>query len=56
MMRLRPHTPRPNPVETEWREAGAATEDTSFGCPDKMRDAIIRMPHNGEMPIANTFE
>ena len=56
MMRLPPRTPQLNAIEIEWREVRAGTADTFFGSLDKMRDDIIRMLHNGEMPIVKTFE
>ena len=56
MIHLRPRTPQLNPIETEWRGVRAATADTFFGSLDKMRDVIIRMLHNREMPVVKTLE
>ena len=56
MIHLPPHTPQLNPIGIEWREAREATVDTFFRSLDKMRDVIIRMLHNGEIPIVKTFE
>ena len=44
-----------NPIEIQWREIKAAIADI-FGGLDKMRDAIIRMLHNKEIPIVRLFE
>ena len=56
IIHIPPHTPQLNPIETEWREIKAAMADTFFGGLDKMRDAIIRMLHNKEIPIVKLFE
>ena len=56
MVHIRPHAPQLNPLETEWREIRAAIADIFFGCLDRMRDAIIRMFHNGEIPIVKMFD
>ena len=56
MVHIPSHTPQLNPIETEWREIRAAIADIFFGDPDRMRDAIIRMFHNGEIPIVKLFD
>lgn len=43
-------------IEIEWREIKAAIADTFFGGLDKMRDAIIRMLYNKEIPIVRLFD
>ena len=54
MMRLGPRTPQPNPIEAEWRKVSSAAAHIFFGSLDRMRDVMIRMSHNGEMPIVKT--
>lgn len=56
IIHIPPHTPQLNPIEIEWREIKAAIADIFFGGLDKMRDAIIRMLHNREIPIVRLFE
>ena len=56
IIHIPPHTPQLNPIETEWREIKAAIADIFFGGLDKMRDAIIRMLHNKEIPIVRLFD
>ena len=51
MVHIPPHTPQLNPIEMEWREIRAAITYIFFGGLDRMQDAIIRMFHNGEIPI-----
>ena len=55
IIHIPPHTPQLNPIEIEWREIKAAIADI-FGGPDKMRDAIICMLHNKEMPTVKPFD
>ena len=50
-----PSAPQLNPIEIEWREVSAATTDTFFGSLDRVRDVIIRVLHNREVPIVRTF-
>ena len=40
----------------EWREIRAAIAGIFFDGLDRMRDAIIRMFHNGEIPIVKLFD
>ena len=56
MVHIRPRTTQLNPIEIEWREIRAARADIFFGGLDRMRDAIIRMFRNGEIPIVKLFE
>ena len=56
MAHIPPHTPQLNPIEMEWREIRAAIAGIFFGGLDRMRDAIIHMLHNGEMPIVKLFD
>ena len=49
-------TPWLNPIGTEWREIRAAIPDIFSGGLDRMRDAIMRMLHNGEMSIVKLFD
>ena len=56
MAHIPPHTPQLSPIEMEWREIRAAIADIFFGGLDRMRDAIIRMFHNGEIPIVKMFD
>ena len=56
IIHIPPHTTQLNPIETEWREIKAAIADIFFDGLDKMRDAIIRMLHNREIPIVKLFE
>ena len=55
MVHIPSHTPQLNPPETEWREIRAAITIT-LGGPDRMRDTIIRMLHNGGMPVVKLFD
>ena len=50
------HTPQLNPIEIQWREIKAAIADIFFDGLDKMRDAIIHMLHNKEIPIVKLFD
>ena len=56
MVHIPSHTPQLNPMEAEWREIRAAIADIFFGGLDRMWDAIIRMFHNGEIPIVKMFD
>ena len=56
IIHIPPRTPQLNPIEIEWREIKAAIADTFFGGLDKMRDAIIRMLYNKEIPIVRLFD
>ena len=56
MVHILPHTPQLNPIEMQWREIKAAIADIFFGGLDKMRDAIIRILHNKEIPIVKLFD
>ena len=56
MLNLLPHTPQLNPIEIQWREIKAAIADRFFGGLEKMRDAIIHMLHNKEIPIVKLYQ
>ena len=56
MVHIPLYTPQLNPIEIEWREIKAVTADTFFRGLDKMRDAIIHMFRNREIPIVKLFE
>lgn len=56
IIHIPPRTPQLNPIEIEWREIKAAIADIFFGGLDKMRDAIIRMLYNKEIPIVRLFD
>ena len=54
IIHIPPRTPQLNPIEMEWWEIKAAIADI-FGGLDKMRDAIIRVLRNREIPIVRLF-
>ena len=56
ILHISPHTPQLNPIEIEWWEIRTAIADIFFGGLDKMRDMIIRMFHNKEIPIVKLFD
>ncbi len=56
MVHIPSHAPQLNPIETERHEIRVAIAGIILVGLGRTRDAIIRMLHNGEMPIVRLFD